>query len=710
MPQRSIARKTRSRGPMTERKALALGVALFGAAVLASAPTLARTIINDSTASSNRFAGFSSGTVEKVAFLDRTESGEDAFARAERVSLSLAAPKGETAEIDGLTKRVPFVFPQGSDSGSASSVELLCSEDQGKTWFVYDSVRSNENRGAFQFNPPESGEYWLALKTTYFSGKVAYSAPRAYRFVGEASNDFSLGADDSNFDLLPPDEEAPPALPLGNEPTDDSLYVGETAAQGESDETESAEPKGAETIDPNMPRPGKLKTVSFGKEEDTDRLMVFVRWFRPEEIDEEFRGRPATLKIERGPTAKGPWESVGEDLSLEENGFGWVATKLDMSPFYVRLTVTDDQGQAFEEISSNSVDVNDPIVKKALGTVKTPIPFKETEVKEKKSSKSAKSSKKGLKKKSDDSDEISLIKTTSSESDEGAESSATKSDEEADEIDRAREETKDPESDSKRTVRAQQRKERPIVPAPTDPNRFQINPLFTRGPGVLYRSAQTRYEPDDPSIGKRSIFTPPSQAARAAAVPPARRKLSAERIAATNAKRARERYEREAKTAKEREMETFEQKPELMEGRVFYMDSDGNMTTTPPQEFLQAQNSWQLTNVGAPTQGDATPIQGGIQGGLPGEPVPATTDDYDARVNSGAATKPSGQFMGTESSSSSPLNNRYDSAPSPAPNGVGVQPVPQTSYSGALPYGSGAYAPQGSLPSQFLPPRPMVTR
>ncbi len=711
-------------------RALALAGAVAFSVAFADAPLLAQSIINQSPGSSNRPGAFSTQTVKKIAMRNSSANGSaDSFAGYEREQLDLAAPKSAAKRIDGLTNSFPFSFPPDS-TNAATSIELLCSDDQGRSWISYDSVRASESRKAFQFDAPAPGEYWFALKTSFKDGKVAFSSTRAYRFE-EEPDDFSLGIDDG---LEDEENAAPPLLSL-NPPRDDALFVEETSAQSE-DATQSPKARDEsverkyETPDPNLPRVGKLKTASFAKEARSGKLLVVARWFKADEIEEQYRGAKGKLTIEHGPTPDGPWEPVGTDLSLEENGYSWYATELDMEPFYIRLVVTDENGKSVAEVSDGSLDANHPDVRKALEPVKTPVPFKEIKVEKPKDA--TDSTKKVGKDDRELENEISLINKTAAEGDE-------KSKAEADDIERSRNELKTT-VDPKSTANVK-RRERPFVPAPTNPNQLEINPLFTRGVGVLYRSAQTRHAPDAPSGKKRSIFTPPSQTSRVSSIPPAQQRRSAAQIAAANAKAAREKMEREAKYAREHEMEMFDQKPELMEGRVFYMDENGNMTTTPPASFLQAQNNWQLTDVGEPVAvPDGTPINadGQVINGAPNgqsvapgmssetEPpiyMPQNTDDYDASARSGAATLPGNAYRPGEGSSSSPINRRYapqnqtpngTSGLPPNTTGAGVayQSFPQTSYSqsfspSAIPYNYNAT--RTSVPANF-PPRPSVTR
>lgn len=755
----------RSFGRNAARKALvrasAIGLAVLGtycpidlAGAPPSASLYAQSIINQSRGSSNSFQGFSTRRVEKIAALPSTPAP-----LASREQVGFAAPAASASAIDGATLRVPFTIPERSKTIGVKAVKLYYSADRGATWRQYDSVGPTDRRTEFFFEAPKPGEYWLALQTSLNNGAVTASSTRAFRFSqGKEPEDdvlLPLSEDGGEPTLGLDDSDAPSLLPL-SDGSEETLYMNETAAEeansvskgagangspnnfslnDDSDEQEPpAPPAAAEHAEGEIvPRPGRFKTLSFGKEAETDKLMVFVRWFRPDDLDEQYRGKKATISLDYGPTPEGPWTAVAKDLSLDESGYGWIATADNMKPFYVRATVTDESGESWTDVTSDPLDVSTPGVKEALGVVNTPAPFatkklQKTASKESVVEKRAKPALDG-----GNEDGVELVRTTASEGETKA-TPAAKSESEADSIDKAREAGKSPEKEKAAKTR-QPYRERPVVPAPTNPNQLEVNPLFTRGVSVLYRSAQTRYEPDNG--GKRSIFTPPSQARRAASVPPAQRYRSPAQIAAARQREALEKMEKDAKYAREHEMEMLEQKPELMQGRVFYMDANGNMTTTPPPEFLQASNEWQISSVGDPvpvgTDGAVPNVSanGGaiVSGAEPPIYMPQNTDDYDASARSGAAIMNPYVNQG-EASGSSPLNDRYGTgagqpagtAPQQVPNtngmGMSYQTIPQTAYTQnyptVLPYGYSApspnYVPQtGGAPSSF-PPRPSVSR
>jgi len=596
----------------------------------------ALTIINDSRDSDNRFVGFSNGASKespvKVAWLDESPSSDvvGSFKNARPVDVELAPPKSSAKDVGSLERRIPFAFPKGADSESATSIELLCSNDQGATWRSYASVHANEGRNAFLFQAPRSGEYWFALQTNFKSGKRALSSTRAYRFddpnesfdsyeeptlepVG-LSESFAL-ADDSEetsvSELLPADGDP---LMIDNAAYADETEVASSAPSAEAPRRAQETSNSTGSQETNAPRPGKLKRLSFGKEENTDRLMVLVRWFQPEELDAQFRGEAKTLKVERAAGPNGPWTIVGENLALDQPGYAWLATAEEMSPFYVR-TVVVENGEELFDVTSSPLDVNAPGVRSALGAVKTPIPFPPGG--------------------SNASESLSDAKSESTSENFGASTEKDADSVATNDLEKSREEgrvvalkttTRGTSQDEDLASVVQPAQERPKIPAPTNPNELSFNPLFTIGPGVLVRAAQTRY---DSGVGKRSVFTPPTRAPRAASIPPAEYRRSAAQIAAKRAAEERRaqlaKMEEEAKYQKEHEMDVYSQKPELMEGRVFYMDKDGKMTTTPPPEFQQALGytgmpdgiDWSRTTFESLPQGSVD-AQGNI---LPGQVV-----------------------------------------------------------------------------------------
>jgi len=560
-----------------------------------SSRVYACTIINDSRDSDNRFVGFSNaGSQEppvKVAWLDESPSSDvvGSFKNARLVDVELAPPKSSAKDVGSLERRIPFAFPKGADSESASSIELLCSNDQGATWRSYASVHANEGRDAFLFQAPRSGEYWFALQTNFKSGKKALSSTRAFRFDDptESFDSFeeptleSGGLNDS-FALADDSDElrAPELLPIDGDPLmiDNTAYSDETevsSGASSAGATSAAQERASSTVarEANAPRPGKLKRLSFGKEENTDRLMVLVRWFQPEELEAQFRGEAKTLKVERAPDPNGPWTTVGEDLALDQPGYAWLATADEMRPFYVR-TVVVENGEELYDVTSSPLDVNAQGVRSALGAVKTPIPFPPN---------GSESSVDAKSESTRENDETSTEKTEDSSSNDLEDSR-----EEARAV-ALKTTTRSTTQDENLASVAAPARERPKIPTPTNPNELSFNPLFTIGPRVLVHAAQARY---DSGAGKRSVFTPPARSSRVAAIPPAEYRQSAAQIAAKRAAQERRaqlaKMEEEAKYQKEHEMDVFSQKPELMEGRVFYMDKDGKMTTTPPAEFQQA--------------------------------------------------------------------------------------------------------------------------
>lgn len=639
----------------------------------------------------------------KLAMLADPGLGDDTVARgswdSQTFKLNIAAPKDEPREIDGLSERIAVRFPKQTDANAATQIELLCSDDSGANWRSYAVVFPGDSRDSFLFEAPASGEYWLALRTHFRNGKSALSSTRAYRFI-DPNESFELRDDslDEQLSFAPTIEDEPerPQTLVGPERDEEAFVLNNVAVDEQlpDEPTPPTTPNVDATANPGdeqtppkvVPHPGKLKSVAFGKENGSDRLMVTVRWFRPEEIDEEFRIPVKAFSIERAPSPKGPWTIIGEDLDVTEKGYAWIATADEMAPFYARTVVIDADGNVWKDASPAAVDVSAPGVRAALGAVKTPIPFPEPKKSEKDS----------------DSSENSFISNTASK-DETAVDDRLGEDKLVSprDLDRNSENSKDGKlvSGVQKTEAIAPARRRVNVPAPTNPNEFQLNPLFTQGFGVLYHAAQTRRDADYPAK-KRSIFTPPERAQRVASVRPAERRRSPEQIAAIRAREARMKLAEQAKYAREHEMETFEQKPELMEGRMFYLDSNGNLTTTPPPEMQQAlgSNVDMIAQGWTPSESSATPAQQGDSAPIY---MPRDTEAYDASARSGAAFYSNNQYPAASNAGNSPINARFSTSPAPANVGNDApitRTIPETSYSPTI----------NSAPSNF-PPQPRIS-
>ena len=127
-------------------------------------------------------------------------------------------------------------------------------------------------------------------------------------------------------------------------------------------------------------------------------------------------------------------------------------------------------------------------------------------------------------------------------------------------------------------------------------------------------------------------------------------------------------------------MDMFEKQPELMEGRMFYQDANGNITTTPPPEMQEALN-FNEANMAAmgwtrvdPQDGSTAPDQSLY--------MPRDAELYDSSARSGAAIFNNTEYPNASSPGSSPINNRYSSQPEgatqSAPTTTGTNP--QSSY------------------------------
>ena len=719
-------------------------IAILWAGALDGGTLLAQSIINETNVFNNRFAAFSGGSVEKIARLDNSTGASGATKAADaatgslspsnKVEVQLPAPKDVPRENVGALCRVPFTFPKTADSQGAASVELFCSPDAGATWYSYAGVRPEDGASAFLFEAPKPGVYWFALRTRFANGTDAFSATRAYRFVEagdlggtnagaatEASESFALNDDSNAADAPPlgtPDETEAKSSRL--------LDLARGKAKGEKSSGEGENAEASETAAPTQPATGKIKSLGPAKEKGTDRLILILRWFRPSEIEEEARrGRPATIAVERAESPDGPWTRVGEDLDSEREMFFWYATDAETTPFYVRTVATDDEGNQWIDATPQPLDLSASWVQSALGSYTGP-KFKVKKTSDDGSGDVKDDEKNGNAGKLGGGN-TRLIRNAASSTDSVEPKGA---DEENDNDGATEEKTATKGKKAASTKRAQApRRPRPNVPAPTNPNEFSLNPLFTQGFGVLFQAAQTR-RGDGESDANRSIFTPPHRAPAASRVAPA-----------TYANAAASAARRKA-AAQAQDMSRYEKTPELMEGMVFYQDENGKLTTTPPADF-------QTAGVEGAIGGsfDAS-YPGGVGGatafgtGADGRPLvlPGDNETYDANPNSAAATLTNPAYPNAAPQGVSPLNN-WGTRPGAAPSGsypanavpssvyppsANYQTIPETSFGRNVLPGStvgGSNAPvysttptwnaptnAGTSSRALFPPRPSVSR
>lgn len=719
-------------------------IAILWAGALDGGTLLAQSIINETNVFNNRFAAFSGGSVEKIARLDNstgasgatkaTDAATGSLSPSNKVEVQLPAPKDVPRENVGALCRVPFTFPKTADSQGAASVELFCSPDAGATWYSYAGVRPEDGASAFLFEAPKPGVYWFALRTRFANGTDAFSATRAYRFVEagdfggtnagaatEASESFALNDDSNAADAAPlgtPDETEAKSSRL--------LDLARGKAKGEKSSGEGENAEASETAAPTQPATGKIKSLGPAKEKGTDRLILILRWFRPSEIEEEARrGRPATIAVERATSLDGPWTRVGENLDSEREMFFWYATDAETTPFYVRTVATDDEGNQWIDATPQPLDLSASWVQSALGSYKGP-KFKVKKPSDDGSGDVKDDEKNGNAGKLGGGN-TRLIRNAASSTD-SVESEDGGAETENDGATEEKTTAKGKKAASTKRAQAP-RRPRPNVPAPTNPNEFSLNPLFTQGFGVLFQAAQTR-RGDGESDANRSIFTPPHRAPAASRVAPA-----------TYANAAASAARRKA-AAQAQDMSRYEKTPELMEGMVFYQDENGKLTTTPPADF-------QTAGVEGAIGGsfDAS-YPGGVGGatafgtGADGRPLvlPGDNETYDANPNSAAATLTNPAYPNAAPQGVSSLNN-WGTRPGAAPSGsypanavpssvyppsANYQTIPETSFGrnvlpGSTVGGSNApvYSPTptwnaptnaGTSSRALFPPRPSVSR
>ncbi len=676
-----------------------LGLALLGAVGVASQDLrpnalLAQSIINNNKGAGNNSNASFSPSSNKV-------SVTGAFAPNAGQRLQLPAPTGKATSVQNAQFVFPFVFPQGADLNGMESITLLSSYDKGETWYPYAVVTTRDSRRQFLFEAPDPGEYWFALMTTFKSGKRSFSSTRAMTFaqgLGAQKESFAL-ADDSDetslndgaftpvstsrsVDVPAPvkeheelseldDLQAPPPLSLDDS---GSLLIDNASFEGEEEAPNVSSTQDTQPASESIAWPGKLKNLSFGVGKASGALMATVRWFTPSELNAADQRPIKSLSVERGPSENGPWTIIAEDLNVEESGYSWTATPEEMKPFYVRTVARDSEGNVWRDVTTSPMDVNNKAVRSALGPVKTPAPFTEPAEDDSKESSDA-----------TESESTQLIRHTASEDAESLDETENKETDEKSTVKKS-DSTLDPASDlrdKKSDVRLVSNVERaaapaprPYIPAPTNPNEFQLNPLFTQGFTVLFQSAQTRPEP---STAKRSIFTPPSRGYNPSTIRPAEHRPSAYQREAARIAQERRAYEERVRYNREHEMEMFEKQPELMEGRMFYQDANGNITTTPPPEMQQAFNfnEAKMAAMGWTRVDD----QNGSTTADQSLYMPRDAELYDSSARSGAAIFNNTEYPNASSPGSSPINNRYSSQPEGASQNAPTSGAnPQSSY------------------------------
>lgn len=713
--------KRRSRRDAAVAKRAALGALLASAVCVGT--LRAQSIINETSDFNNRADVFSNVSAKKIALLDasspRTPEPSGSLSPTNRVDVKLAAPTGAPRETVGSTCRVPFVFSQGADSATATAVELFCSPDLGATWYAYAAVRPEDGRDAFVFQAPKPGVYWFALKTSFSGGGSAFSSTRAYRFVEPASASSDASAASETFALNDDSESAADAPPLGAPTASDvEKDPGEQANKlldlARGTRRDAAPQKGeAGEVDASRPATGKIKSLGPAKEKGTDRLVLVLRWYRPSELEESRRGRPATIAVERATDPNGPWTRIADSLSSEREWYSWFAGAAETTPFYVRTVATDDEGNEWIDATPQPLDLSTKWVRSALGRVVWPgskDDGRDGATDEETPSDGESDAESGAKSKASVGGLIRNASSTDSVDVDAADVGNAGNDDEESESGETKRSRAKKMKKSDATERAQStavapRRPRPNVPAPTNPNEFSLNPLFTQGFGVLFQAAQTR-RGDGESDANRSIFTPPNRAKAASTIAPAE-------YANASADAARRRA-----TARARDMSRYEKSPELMEGMVFYQDENGKLTTTPPADFQTAgaENAFggSFADLGATTIGT----------GPNGEPtvLPGDNETYDANPNSGAASLTNGMYPNAATPGNSPLNRRYETpstvapgasyVPSAFPSG-GFQTIPETSFGPrTVPSNAPVYAPTpgGTSGPGLFPPRPSVAR
>ncbi len=111
-----------------------------------------------------------------------------------------------------------------------------------------------------------------------------------------------------------------------------------------------------ENIPEEMNYPGKIYTITLGQTSEGEPR-INIRWFRPpdpgtengkKDPNDSFR---RTISIERSQSPNGPWTLLAGQLDLEQEGYWWKATSFDGIPFYLRTVYIDRYGKEWTDIT-----------------------------------------------------------------------------------------------------------------------------------------------------------------------------------------------------------------------------------------------------------------------------------------------------------------------------------------------------------------------
>lgn len=230
-----------------------------------------------------------------------------------------------------------------AENDSPVEIELLYSDDQGKSWIPYKNMPFDPSLGSAPFTASHDGEYWFAFLSTAANG--TQKATKVQKFSIQTPNTSSTFNGDRPpllFDTVlekprdansSSDREAALTSAVGSDP------INLTAAESEQKAPESAT---AEEI----PFPGKIKTVSVGMSA-VGTPALSIRWYRGNDMGTgpEVGGK---IRLERANQQDGPWTALADDakeLPLEAPGYWFALRQLDNPTFYLRTVSVDRYGK-----------------------------------------------------------------------------------------------------------------------------------------------------------------------------------------------------------------------------------------------------------------------------------------------------------------------------------------------------------------------------
>ncbi|MDO5580680.1 MAG: hypothetical protein Q4G69_06065 [Planctomycetia bacterium] len=141
-------------------------------------------------------------------------------------------------------------------------------------------------------------------------------------------------------------------------PAPASLPSNESKGSGPQKENKSPNknPASKEQVSEDIVFPGKIKSISMGQTQSGEPT-ILIRWFRPEDAGEKNK-KGGSITIERSESANGPWIPIVSNLDLDQKGYWWRATQMDTIPFHVRTVSVDSYGKEWKDVLPQKLDLS----------------------------------------------------------------------------------------------------------------------------------------------------------------------------------------------------------------------------------------------------------------------------------------------------------------------------------------------------------------